>query len=325
MDGVDRAARSALGRYDLPGARIEQRYAGECNVVYRVSAGRLGAFALRLSTFRHMRGTDVESDRAEITTELRWLLALRRDTDIRAPVPSPARDGSLTQAVGDPATGRDRICVLLSWVHGEQVERLTDDHFRRVGVVIARLHEHALGFAQREPVQRPTNDWMDLAPDLHRALDGAAWVSDHDAETIRAAADKLTARVAAMPRCGQFGLIHADVQRRNVRFLGDDVGVFDFDESVLGFHIADLAKPLMALPLGAAHDSHRDALFSGYQSVRALPDECSRGMASIRFAYQQLVPLAWTLTAPNWGTKKEHLDSLATRVRACREYVDADV
>ncbi|MAF13174.1 hypothetical protein CMK11_22195 [Candidatus Poribacteria bacterium] len=325
MDIVDRAAQSALDRYDLRGARIEQRYAGECNVVYRVSAGALGEFALRVSTYRYLRGTDVESDRAEIAAELHWLSALRHDTDIRAPVPLAARDGSLVQGIADPATGRARLCVLLSWVAGEEVETLTDDHLRRIGVVIARLHDHALRFAQDGHAQRPTNDWTRLAPDIHRALGEATWVADGDGETIRAAADKLATTVAAMPRGEQFSLIHADVQRRNVRFVGADIGVFDFDECVLGFHVADIAKPLINLPLGRERDSQRDALFSGYQSVRALPEACSQRIESIRFAYRQLVPMAWALNEPNRAMGAENTDILAAQVRACREYLRADV
>ena len=324
MDIADRAAQAALARYDLDEARIEQRYAGACNVVLRVSAGALDTYALRVSTFRFLRGTDVESDRAELTTELRWLSALRRDTDIRAPVPLPARDGSLVQGIEDPVTGRERLCVLLSWVAGEEPETLTDGHLRSIGVVVARLHDHALEFAQREPVQRSTNDWTDLSAGICRGLGGAAWVSERDAETIRAAADRLDKTVTAMLRDDQFGLIHADVQRRNVRFVGDDIGVFDFDECVLGFHVADIAKPLISLPLGGEQDSLRDALFSGYRTVRALPEACSRRVESIRFAYHHLGPLVWTLNA-DWGTSGEQVDILAARVRACHEYLRADV
>ncbi len=325
IDPVDWTARRALDRYDVGELHIGRRYAGECNVVYRVADDTANTYALRVSTFRYLRGTDVARDRAEIRTELRWLQALRRDTGIQAPLPVPARDASLVQGIHDPTTGRERLCVLLSWVDGDEVMAPQVDHMRRIGAVIARLHDHALQFAQVEPVHRGVHDWSELHPDIDRGLETAAWVSDEDAEAIRAATRKLASVVAAMPRDGQFGLIHADVRHANVRFIGSDVGVFDFDEAVLGFHTADLAKPLMRTQPGREYDVLQGALFSGYQSVRALPEDCSRHVQSIRFAYKQLIPMAWALHEPDWGTREEHRRILEGQARGCREYLDAQV
>ncbi|HTO28712.1 MAG TPA: phosphotransferase, partial [Devosia sp.] len=58
------------------------------NQTFLVEAAGQGAFTLRV----HRAGYQ---SRASIESELAWLMALRRDTDLAIPEPVPGRDGQL--------------------------------------------------------------------------------------------------------------------------------------------------------------------------------------------------------------------------------------
>src|SRR5687767_2778239 len=98
------------------------------------------------------------SDRlfGDIPLELAWTAALRRDTDIEPPEPVPGLDGALVQEVAVPAAielpelpepHEPHDCVLFRWIPGvELAQRLTPENVRRLGVLSARLHDHAATF-----------------------------------------------------------------------------------------------------------------------------------------------------------------------------------
>ena len=92
-----------------------------------------------------------------IAEELQWLLALRRDTDLVVPEPVPACDGTLVQEIRAPDTPVPWQGVLFHWVAGERrTETLTPSDLERVGMYMARLHQHAAAFvtAQHPPPVR---------------------------------------------------------------------------------------------------------------------------------------------------------------------------
>ena len=86
-----RMALAALEHYDLE-PRSVRLVANHLNAIFRVDTVDRQTYMLRIShpTWR----TD-----EDLRSELMWLQALHRDTDIGAPEPLPARDGALVTTV----------------------------------------------------------------------------------------------------------------------------------------------------------------------------------------------------------------------------------
>lgn len=121
---------SALRRYGVGARRLRPL----ADRVVRVDGDDGRTFALRCRP---------RSDRVfgDIPLELAWMGALRAETEIEPPEPVPGLVGSILEEVD----GHD--CVLFRWIPGaELAERLSLENMRKLGVLSARLHEHAATF-----------------------------------------------------------------------------------------------------------------------------------------------------------------------------------
>jgi Ser/Thr protein kinase RdoA (MazF antagonist) len=209
----------------------------------------------------------------EVHSEMAWLAALRRDTDLRVPLPIAARDGGHLVVQGADGIPGDRICVLLGWLDGRFVDRrLTPDHLERVGRYIGGLHEHAAGWARPADYVRhdigelsePTVEGMlRLAAELGRPED----VATTDAVIRLALASQLALDAEPVSRL----LIHGDLHQENYLFDGSRIGAIDFDDSGFGYLAYDLSVPLFELSDRPGFAALRDGLFRGYRTIRAFP------------------------------------------------------
>jgi Ser/Thr protein kinase RdoA (MazF antagonist) len=150
---------AALARHGLRARRLTPLAAH----VTRVDADDGQRYALRCRP---------RADRVfgNIPLELAWTAALRAQTEIRPPRARPGLDGQPVQEVGAPAADDRFDCVLFEWIPGAELgRRLTPEHVRRLGVLSARLHEHAATF--RPPPELPVRTLRDLVG--RGELDGA--------------------------------------------------------------------------------------------------------------------------------------------------------
>lgn len=96
---------------------------------------------------------------ALIRSELLWLSALRRDTDLVVPEPVPSKDGSLLTVVETEGVPQPRCCVLFRWIPGRFLNAgLSPLALGRMGTLMARLHQHAQQFTLPEGFVRPRLD-----------------------------------------------------------------------------------------------------------------------------------------------------------------------
>lgn len=101
----------ALQRYNLGGVRLALLNDWE-KVVFRVEAEAPGRSGPNLFVL-HIYPRNWWCTIPQIESELRWLVALRRDTDLIVPEPVPACDGSLVSEVSIPGLPEGRQCALL--------------------------------------------------------------------------------------------------------------------------------------------------------------------------------------------------------------------
>jgi Ser/Thr protein kinase RdoA (MazF antagonist) len=220
---------------------------------------------------------------AMVRSELIWLAALRRETDLVAPAPLQTSDGDLLTAA-DPDVPEPRTCDLLHWVDGRFVDAgLTPAHLHRVGGFMARLQNHAAQLTVADGFQRGLVDNVthfaraqpdNLSPDV--AAHAANLVEEAHSPwgglIVRAVLDRARQARDALRRglAEAFGLIHADLHQENYLFQRTEVRAIDFDDCGYGPFVYDLSVTLSELQHRADYPTLRAALLAGYRTVRPL-------------------------------------------------------
>jgi Ser/Thr protein kinase RdoA (MazF antagonist) len=274
----------ALDSYPLADARMRFIAHGE-NTTFRVDAsphgsppGRRERFLLRVHRpARHGRHVDPS---AAIRSELKWLTALRADTDLSVPEPVPTGDGDLTAIATADGVPEPRVCSVLRWMDGRvHTASPRPVHLRRLGIAMARLHNHAEGWRRPADFVRIHWDWATFFGDtMEYGGINAARVWDLLPDDVRRRYDQVASRMErVMARLGggtdMVGLIHADLHLDNALFLGDDVRLIDFDDCGSGYWLYDVAVALWELRHRHDYESFRTAFLDGYLRHRPLPTD----------------------------------------------------
>ena len=259
MHDARRAAREALGRYGIEGARLRLLSRSEATS-YRVDAAG-ERFLLRVQPAADGRTA------AQVASEAAWTGALARDTDLIVPTPVPTRDGEPVARV------RGRVCNLQRWVPGRAWRReARPSHLERLGRAMAALHAHGARWTPPPGFERPAwtadtifgergflgagdrNVWDLLPPGrAERLRPHAAWA--------RGVLDGLDAR----------GLIHADLHFHNVVFAKGEARPIDFDDCGTGPWAYDFAASLERLRFRADWPAPLTPFLRGYERERPAP------------------------------------------------------
>jgi homoserine kinase type II len=185
---------------------------------------------------------------------------------ISCPLPVRDRNGNaLNRLAGRPA-------AIVTFLSGMWVRRPNVAHCGLVGEALARLHLAGDGFALTRKNALSVEGWRPLY-DMSRGR----------ADSVQAGLDaEISEELAYLeshwPRGLRNGVIHADLFRDNVFFLGGDLsGIIDFYFACNDMLAYDVAICLNAWCFEADHSlnvTKARALLAGYQSVRRFdPDE----------------------------------------------------
>lgn len=249
-----------------------------------------------------------------IESELAWLQALRRDTDLPVAEPVPGADGKLLQNFATPL-GERRHAVLFRFLRGAEPHMDGDltGIFAKLGTYAARLHQHAMtwprppGFA-RQAWNAATildadglwGDWR-IAP----GVDGSNRpLIERAAETLRSD----LATYGAGPQ--SYGLIHADMRLGNLLVDGDTVSLIDFDDSGFCWFTYDFAASVSFYETHPTIQALKTAWLGAYQHIRPLsPDD----IASIdsMILLRRLALLAWIGTHSETKLAQQHMPRFA--------------
>jgi len=284
----------ALSAYDVWPVRVSPLPRGD-NVAFRVETAEGQRYVLRI---HRVRGDPWHPRRnaAQVESELTWLTALCRETDLVVPEPLPNRLGALLTIAEVEDVPEPRICVLLRWVEGRFLEAgLTPRHMERVGGFIGRLHLHALAF---EPPKGFVRGRLgETSPEVAtfveetvanvRGRDAAAIAAEvicRARETQRALGDTAEA----------FGIIHGDLHQENYLFHRGDVRAIDFDDCGWGHLLWDLAVTLSEVRYFPNYETLRTAVLRGYRHVRPLAEDLERHLEPL-MALRLLQLMLWFL------------------------------
>jgi Ser/Thr protein kinase RdoA (MazF antagonist) len=235
------------------------------NTVWRAETAQ-SAYALRLHRAGY-RSAD------ELNSELDWMAALHA-SGMAVPQPLRSTAGRLIEEI-------DGVAVdLLTWLPGRIVGKhgaldgIADraGHMRRLGALLARLHDLSDGWTPPAGFTRPRWDRAGLVGAT--PLWGPFWDNPHLSPDQRAlllaVRDRANAELARAESAQDFGLIHADAITENVMIDGDTLALIDFDDGGWGFRDFDLATVLMRQLAAPDYALLRGALLAGYAARRAV-------------------------------------------------------
>src|SRR6185312_13535401 len=136
-----------------------------------------------------------------------------------------------------------RVCSVLRWMEGRShASAPRPVHLRRLGGVMAQLHEHAAGWRPPPGFVRIRWDWETFFGDTmdYGGLNAAdVW----------------------------------DLHPGNALFWHGEVRVIDFDDCGFGYWLYDIAVALWELRHRHDYGQFRDALIEGYTQHRPLPGD----------------------------------------------------
>lgn len=216
-----------------------------------------------------------------IVSEMEWLSALHQE-GINVPVPVRNLDGMwLTEADGGYTVPQKRNCTLIGWTEGHvHIKNIKPQHFRALGRVIGKMHEHSKRWKRPKGFARPHWDWEGLygdgfsygvpAADARKAIPKAHQFAFNEVlDRVREASEQMGKDKRV------YGLIHADLGiGDNVAFLKGEACPFDFDDCGFGYWLFDFGVPLSQYMMDSNDTSMvmRDALLEGYEETARLED-----------------------------------------------------
>ncbi|MDR0902921.1 MAG: phosphotransferase [Opitutaceae bacterium] len=264
---IEQLARQALPLYGLPSASEIRLLNYSENATWLIRPPGGPARVLRINRPGY-------HPRANIASELEWVLAIRRDTPIITAGPIPALDGEYIQHIWHPGVPEPRNCVLFTFVEGsEPDESNRRAAFELLGEVTARLHAHVVSWKPSRPMRRFRWDFDTmLGPAGHwgRWQQGTGVtpaIQRHLARTIPV----LRRRSGAIGFTkNRFGLIHADLRAANLLVKDGAVAAIDFDDCGYSWFIYDLASALSFIEMTPEAPALIDAWLRGYSKIRAL-------------------------------------------------------
>jgi Ser/Thr protein kinase RdoA (MazF antagonist) len=246
------------------------------NVTFKVESPGSGVYLLRIHVPVSQAMGDHGADAAAVHSELIWLEALSRDTDLVLQEPIRNRAGALITQVPRGDSPALVNCTLMRWVDGQPYHRdlESEQTARQIGEILAKLHNHASRWQVPEGFTRPKRDiaYFEGALSTVRLAfeDGRIAAPDY-AELERSIA-LVTEMLRTLDEDRQdYGIMHADTHKGNMLYDDGRIRLIDFSFCAFGSYMFDVGICLGDMK----HDLHR-AFLDSYQSLRALPDDHPR-------------------------------------------------
>lgn len=279
-------------RYDVSSdARISLLHQSENTMLLVDDPARARRSVLRVHSQRlAYHGRD------SIASELAWIQALGRESEVEVPAVVPARDGGLVQTLTAPDLDCPRHAVMFTFLDGaEPAEDALHAMFPVLGEVTARMHRHAR--AWRPPQGFTRHHWdcaaiLGVRPLWGRWRDGmgvdtaAAGVLGRLAGTLERRLDRLGRRPDI------YGLVHADMRLANLLVEGGRAKVIDFDDCGFSWFLYDLATAVSFLQHKPFVPALIDAWLEGYRAVASLHADLEAEIPTI-VLLRRMAEIAW--------------------------------
>ncbi len=257
VEALRPVALRAAAAFGLEVARLEL-VLHSYNTTFELEASDGRRFALRV-------GTNSKSTVAHAIAQQAWIGAIAAETEVLVPEPLRTPEGEPWVQVEETPLGRPLLVTAASWLDGDDADDLGPDAARALGAAMARLHEHAAGWAlppggALPELSEPLFGDVDVLDQAPLEASGRAVL-----EEARRRASDAFARVFADAALRP---LHADLHGGNAKWHEGRLAVFDFDDAGLGVPALDLAITTFYLRGDSAE--LESAMREGYEQVAPL-------------------------------------------------------
>ena len=264
-----------MAEYDLKSHTLEFIRHSD-NVTFKVEGPGSGPYLLRIHVPVTRAMGAHGADSAAVTSELLWLGALSRDTDLVLQKPVRNRAGALVTQVPAENAVQPINCTLMHWVDGQPYHRdlQTERTAHQIGEIFAKLHIHASGWEIPRGFKRPKRDiayFEGVLSGIHPALSDGR-VNPSDFAQYETSIALLTEMLRSVDENrGTHGIMHADGHKGNMLYHDGQIRLIDFSFCAFGDFMFDLGVCFSDMK-----ESLHPAFLDGYQSLRALPEDHQR-------------------------------------------------
>ena len=222
-------------------------------------------------------GTPHANSRSNIELEVAWLDAIRRDGHLDVVEPIRTAGGALIVDEYDDTIGKERSCVLFTWVPGEPMgEGSGTFGYRLLGQMCAALQQHGRSWAPPVNAQLRTWDQVfyyteELDPII---IDNPLYGHLFDIPrrtAIKKALALSGAVVEASHRDSEAQIVHGDLHEWNVHLAGSRLYAFDFEDVMMALPAQDVAICLYSSRNRDIRGDIRAAFRKGFETIAPWP------------------------------------------------------
>ncbi|MCY3779131.1 MAG: phosphotransferase [Chloroflexi bacterium] len=241
-------------------------------------------------------------DEDDVHSELIWLLAIRQQTGLLAPLPVPVSNGGLLTSYIPPMlpSAGQIHAVLFERLRGEtkSASAFTVVDARAVGGYLGRLHRDSQ-FEPPADFKRHRLDFGGIfeAESAYYVTNESEVLTREQIRVFQAVSDRARQAMPCRDQPGAgIGLIHADLLAKNLLFVENSVAALDFEYCAWGYFLYDLAPLLWEFRGERAADyvELEDALWAGYLSIRPQA-AAQRDDLEAFIAARQMLSCRWLL------------------------------
>ena len=251
---------------------------------------------------------------ANIESELAWLEALHKQTDLSIPEPVAGQNGRLIQHFTTPS-GEIRQGVLFHFIKGREPSPDSNlvDLFAVLGRYAACLHQHSIAWPR--PAGFTRQAWTAASILDADGLWGnwriAPGVTDSIRLCLNRTQDLLRQRLASYGTGpDRYGLIHADMRLGNLLVDQDQVSLIDFDDCGFCWFGYDFAAAISFHETHKAVPTLKASWIEAYQAVRPLTD-LDIDMLDSMVMLRRMALLAWIGSHSETSLAQTHVRGFA--------------
>ena len=234
----------------------------------------------------------------EITSELDWIEALKKDSPVVIPGIIPALSGERVVHFEDE--GKIRYVVASDFLEGVEPDpgAALVPGFRVLGATSAHLHKHSRSWLRPEGFTRKAWDYAGAFGDhpIWGSWENALELTEEGRAILQAAQERVRQRLEGYGKDpARYGVIHSDLRLANLLMRDEEIAVIDFDDAGFSWFMYDLASALTFCELEPIAPQLIQSWIEGYREVSALSDE-EIAMIPTFLMYRRFAISAWIST-----------------------------
>ncbi len=282
---LNRLARRAMDAYGLGDGALSF-HCFQTNGIYRIRSAGGENYLMRLAS-------PGWRTRQDLVNEALWLEALEGEPSLRTPRLIPAPDGERVLSLDCRGIPRPWNISLFSEQPGRLLgHALTGENLFKMGRLTAGLHRH--GGEWERPAEftgPPFEHYLSRGEEeVLFSREVLVTLPRGTCEILFAARDLVEEEYGRLDR-KDLRVIHGDLWHGNIRIHRGELYPIDFEDTILGFRLHDIAMALLDLreEVGEAYPVLREAYRRGYERVLPWPE----GSVEILQAGRMLWRLNW--------------------------------